>query len=222
MRLDAGMRLALAALLLTTVAAHAQLVAPRGAPAADTPSVDKPGVEKPGADRPVMAPTREVSVLYRVTSSGNPPAEVRITTLPNGAAMRIDMPDRSYMLVNQADKRMAMVVPDEQTILDLPWSGGLQDQFTINARMKFNRRGIDTVTATRCTVWEVALDRTRGVMCITDDGVLLRSLSQDEAGQRSLIDALSVSYTPAPPKEFVPPPGFEHLVPTPNGPGSAQ
>ncbi len=218
------MRLALAALLLTTAVAHAQLVTPRGAPppvadkpAADKPGIDKPGTDKPGADRPLMAPTREASVLYRVTSSGNPPAEVRITTLANGATMRIDMPDRTYMLVNQAEKRMALVVPDEQTVMDLPWSGGPQDQFTLNARMKFARRGADTVAATRCTVWEVTLDGTRGFMCITDDGVLLRSLSQDESGRRSLIDALSVSYTPAPPKEFMVPPGFEHMAP-PNGP----
>ena len=224
------MRLPLAALLLTTAAAHAQLVAPRGAPptatdkpatdkpAADKPAIDKPSTDKPGAaDRPLMAPTREASVLYRVTSSENPPAEVRITTLPNGASMRIDMPDRTYMLVNQAEKRMALVVPDEQTVMDLPWSSGPQDQFTLNARMKFARRGADTVAATRCNVWEVALDGSRGVMCITDDGVLLRSLSQDESSRRSLIDALSVSYTPAPPKEFMVPPDFEHMAP-PNGP----
>ena len=216
------MRRMAAALLLTTAAAHAQLVAPLGPPPADKPATDRAAPEKPGADRPAMAPTREVSVLYRVSSSGNPPAEVRITTLPNGAAMRIDMPDRTYMLVSQASKRMAMVVPDEQTVLDLPWSGGPQDQFTLNARMKFVRRGTDTVAANRCTVWEVALDRTRGIMCITDDGVLLRSLSQDEAGRRSLIDALSVSFTPAPPKEFLPPPDFEHLVQTPDGPRPAR
>ena len=217
-------RLAAALLLMTTAAAHAQLTAPRGAPPApDKPATDKPGPDKPTPDRPAMTPTREVSVLYRVTSSGNPPAEVRITTLPNGAAMRIDMPDRTYMLVNQIDRRMAMVVPDEQTVLDLPWSGGgPQDQFTLNARMKFTRRGADTVAANRCTVWEVAFDLSRGIMCITDDGVLLRSLSQDDSGRRSQIDALSVSYTPAPPKEFVPPPDFEHLVQTPNGPGPAQ
>ena len=132
------------------------------------------------------------------------------------------MPDRTYMLINQTDKRMAMVVPDEQTVLDLPWSGGPQDQFTLNARMKFVRRGTDTVAANRCTIWEAALDSTRGAMCITDDGVLLRSLSQDESGRRSLIDALSVSFTPAPPKEFLPPPDFEHLVQTPDGPKPVQ
>ena len=191
-------------------------------PVPDKPAGDKPGTEKPGASRPVLAPTREASVLYQVSFGGNPPIEVRVTALPNGGAMRLDLPDLTYMLVNPAEKHMAMVVPDEQTVLDMPWSDTPLDQFILNPRMRFVRRGADTVAANRCTIWEMTLDRIRGVVCVTDDGVLLRSLSQDDTGRRNVIAALSVSYAPAPPKEFVPPPDFKHAAAPLNGTGPNQ
>ncbi len=219
------MRLALGVLLLTVTAAHAQLVNPNGpAPPGNdkAPGIDKPLADKPGVTRPVIVPTREASVLYRVSFGGNPPIELRVTALPNGGTMRIDLPDFTYMLVNQADKRLAMVVPNDQTVIDVPWSDSPVDQFVLNARMKFARRTADTVAANRCTIWEMTVDRTRGAVCVTDDGVLLRSVNQDETGRRNIIDAVSVSYTPAPANEFLPPPGFKHTTAPPNGFGPTQ
>lgn len=171
-------------------------------------------------DRPPLLPTREASVLYRVVASGSPPVEVRITTQANGAAMRIDMPDRSYMLVNQAEKRMAMVVPDELTVMDLPFQPGMQDQFQLNARMRFTRRTAETVASLRCTSWDVLVDSGRGIMCVTDDGVLLRSISLDPMGRRNVIEAISVSYAPAPASDFLPPEGFDHMAAPVPGPGA--
>ena len=165
--------------------------------------------------QPPLLPTREASVLYRISARGSPPIEVRITTLPDAIAMRIDMPDRTYMLVNQAEHRMAMVVPEELMVMDLPYQGGVQDQFLLNSRMKFTRRGVDTVAAVRCTSWDVLLDGNRAAVCVTDDGVLLRSVSMDAEGKRSSIEAISISYTPAPASDFLPPQGFDHMA----GPG---
>lgn len=173
-------------------------------------------------DRPPLLPTREASVLYRVVASGSPPVEVRITTKANGAAMRIDMPDRSYMLVNQAEKRMAMVVPDELTVMDLPFQPGMQDQFQLNNRMRFTKRVVETVASLRCTSWDVLVDGGRGIMCVTDDGVLLRSISLDPAGRRNVIEAISVSYAPAPASDYLPPEGFDHMAAPGPGMGAAQ
>ena len=51
------------------------------------------------ADRPPMTPTREASVLYRITKAGVAPVEVRITTRVGGSPMRVDMPE-ARMMVN--------------------------------------------------------------------------------------------------------------------------
>jgi hypothetical protein len=209
-----------AAPLAAQAAAPAQPAPVQPAPVQPTPAQPTPG--QPGAaarpaaaDHPPLLPTREASVLYRVSASNAPPVEVRITSQPNGAAMRIDMPDHTYMLVSQAQKRMAMVVPNELMVMDLPYQAGMQDQFLLNSRMKFSRRGPDIVAGVRCTGWDVVLDGNRGIAWVTDDGVLLRSISLDPQGRRNLIEAISVSYTPAPAADYLPPEGFDHMA----GPG---
>lgn len=212
---------------LAVLAAAAVLAAgPRAAaaaPAQPAPAEVAPGQPavppaRPGPPaHPPLLPTREASVLYRVSAHGNPPTEVRITSQAEGAAMRIDMPDRTYMLVNQAEKSMAMVVPEELMVMDLPYQAGVQDQFLLNSQMRFTRRGVETVAGVRCTSWDVLLDGNRGVVCVTDDGVLLRSVSLDAEGRRNMIEAISVSYTPAPASDYLPPNGFDHMA----GPGQA-
>ncbi len=169
-------------------------------------------------DRPALVPSREASVLYRVTNADSAPIEVRVTTAAGGSPMRLDMPDRTYMLVDALAHNMAMVVPDEQTVLNLPYQDGPQTHFQLNERMRFTRRAPATVANVRCTTWDVAVDNARGTMCITDDGIMLRSLGVDETGRRNLIEAVSVSYAPAMPDEFVPPPDFSQMAATPDGP----
>jgi len=199
----------------TASPAPAQPTAAPPAPAQAGPAQLGAAARPAPPDHPPLLPTREVSVLYRVSASSAPPVEVRITSQPNGAAMRIDMPDHTYMLVSQAEKRMAMVVPNELMVMDLPYQPGMQDQFLLNSRMKFSRRGPDTVAGVRCTGWDVVLDGSRGIAWVTDDGVLLRSISLDPQGRRNLIEAISVSYTPAPATDYLPPEGFDHMA----GPG---
>lgn len=170
-------------------------------------------------DRPPMAPSREASVLYRMTKAGSAPIEVRITTRAGGSPMRIDLPDGAYMLVDQTARSMAMVVPNEQMVMELPFQDGPQAQFQLNERMRFTRRGADTVATLRCATWDVVLDKARGAVCISNDGILLRSSGQDEAGQRTLVEAISVSFAPAPESDFTPPADFDRMA-APNGPAA--
>lgn len=168
-------------------------------------------------DRPALAPSREASVLYRMVSADAAPIEVRITTGAGGSPMRLDLPDRTYMLVDQAARSIELVVPDEQMVLDVPYQDGPQTRFQLNDRMRFTRRAPSTVAAVRCTVWDVAVDNTRGTMCISDDGIMLRSSGLDQAGRRNLIEAVSVSFAPAASNEFVPPADFSRMAAPPDG-----
>lgn len=169
-------------------------------------------------DRPALVPSREASVLYRVVNADAAPIEVRITTGAGGSPMRLDMPDRTYVLVDQAARSIELVVPDEQMVLDMPYQDGPQTHFQLNDRMRFTRRTPGTVAAVHCTVWDVAVDSTRATMCISDDGIMLRSSGVDEAGRRNLIEAVSVSFAPAAADEFVPPADFSRMAATPDGP----
>jgi hypothetical protein len=169
-------------------------------------------------DRPLLAPSREASVLYRMAKAGTPAVELRITTRAGGSPMRVDMPDGAYMLVDQAAQSTAMVVPNEQMVMELPFQDGPQAQFQLNERMRFTRRGVDTVATMRCTTWDVVLEKAHGAVCVSDDGIVLRSSGQDEAGRRTLIEAVSVSFAPAPASDFTLPADYDRMAATPNGP----
>ena len=173
----------------------------------------------PAAERPPLAPQRDASVLYRMSATGAPTFELRITTVAGGTPMRLDLPDLNYMLADRTAQRMAMVSPEQQTVLEIPWQSGLQDQFTLNDRMRFTKKGTETIASLRCTSWEVAAGpQQRGQVCITDDGVMLRTLGQDAQGRRTVMEAVSVSFAKAPSTDFVVPEGFEHVLPPSQGP----
>ena len=163
-------------------------------------------------DRPPLAPSRDVVVAYRLSAPGAPPTEVRMEVRSGAAAMRFDMPDQTYLLVDLASRGVALVVPAEQTVLLLPWEAGPQQQFTLDPRMKFTRKGADTVAGLRCAVWDVLLDRARGTVCVTDDGVMLRSQG------RNLIEATSVIYGTLNLGDFEPPLWYDRMsaAPTPS------
>ena len=167
----------------------------------------------PGADRPPLAPTREVSVLYRVSSSPTQAFEIRITSKAGNTRRRIDLPDKNYLIVDQAAQRMVMVSPFEGTAMEVPWSSGLGLQFTLDADMRFTRRASATVAGIRCTNYTVQTTTTFGEACVTDDGVMLRTLAQNSAGQRTAIEEISVSFTPAPASDYAPPPDFQRVAP---------
>ncbi len=182
----------------------------------------KPAPPAPtGPDRPLLAPSREVSVLYRLLAQGKPQAEIRISTRPGsptgGTLRRIDLPDHSYLLVNLSTRAMIMVVPAEGTLLDLPWDPAMAEQFTLNSHMRFTRRGQATVSRIPCTVFEAQQGPQHGEVCVTDDGVMLRIEGVGPNGQRSAIEAVSLTYTPAPESDFLPPPDFQHVRPEDRG-----
>jgi len=147
-------------------------------------------------------------VRFRSSIACWPPA-----SRPGGTIRRIDLPDQSYLLIDQAAKTMAMVVPSEGTILDVPWDTGLGSQFTLSEQMRFTRRAGATVSRVACTLWDVVQDAQRGQVCVTDDGVMLRTEGVDPQGRHTAIEAVSVTYTPAPEADFAPPAGFQHVVP---------
>ena len=183
-------------------------------------SAAKPAASS-GPERPLLAPNREVSVLYRLSAEGRPQAEIRISSRPatsaSGSLRRIDLPDASYLLVNLSTHALVMVVTTEGTLLDMPWDPAMAEQFMLSPRMRFTRRGPATVSKLPCTVYDVQQGEQRGQVCVNDDGVTLRIESVSATGQHAAIEAMSMTYTPAPDSDYLPPPDFQHVQPDPAG-----
>ena len=160
-------------------------------------------------------------MLYRLLTQGRPQTEIRISTRPpsagNGSLRRIDLPDQSYLLVNLTSHALVMVVTAEGTLLDLPWDPGMAEQFMLTPRMRFTRRGAGTVARMPCTVYDVQQGEQHGEVCVNEHGVTLRIDSVSATGQHASIEAVSMTYTPAPDSDYLPPPGFQHVSPGASG-----
>lgn len=169
----------------------------------------------PAEDRPPLAPTRDAVVGYHLAPASGESINVRVSLAAGGGALRVDLPDQSFMVATPPSKQLVLVVPLEQTAMDLPWADGPQPLFLLDARMRFTKKGEATVAGQRCTQWDTVLDRSRATMCVTSDGVVLRSQTQDAAGRKGLIEAFAIRYQALVESDFAIPPSFDRLAAVP-------
>ena len=171
----------------------------------------------PPLDHPPAAPTRDAILAYHVTSAADA-FDIGVVVRGGGGAIRVDLPDHSYMLATPSNRTLIMVVPTQGTAIDLPWADGPQSLFLLDSRMTFARKGEATVAGLRCNLWDATLGGTHSTMCITPDGLILRSAGQDPQGRRNLIEAVAVRYQSLPVEDFAIPPGFDRLSASPAAP----
>lgn len=168
-----------------------------------------------GPERPVLVPARDAIVGYHLSPATGEPIDVRVGLRSGGAALRVDLPDQSYMLAVPPTRALMLVVPLERTALDLPWADGPQSLFLLDERMRFTRKGEATVAGQRCTTYDTVLERARSTVCVTGDGIVLRAQSQDPMGRRNLVEAFAIRYQPLAETDFVVPADFERMSATP-------
>ena len=167
----------------------------------------------PAADHPLLAPSRDAVVAYHVAAAGGEPINIRVGFRAGGKALRVDLPDASYLLAFPLLHEVTMVVPLERTTADLGWADGPQSLFLLDDRMRFTRKADATIAGQKCALWDAALGDDHHTVCVTADGIVLRNQSQDSRGRRNMVEALLVRYEPVPDVAFQVPPGFEALAP---------
>ncbi len=166
-------------------------------------------------ERPALNPTRDAVVGYHLAPATGESIDVRVAFRSGGRALRVDLPDQSYMLAAPPSRTLVMVVPLERTALDLPWADGPQSLFLLDEKMRFTKKAEATVAGQRCTLWDTVLDRARSTVCVTADGIVLRSTSLDPLGRRNLIEAFAIRFDTLPDADFSVPGAFERLLSTP-------
>lgn len=150
---------------------------------------------------------------YHLAPASGEPIDVRVVFRAGGKALRVDLPDTSYVLAFPPVHEVTMVVPLQRTTADLDWGEGPQSVFLLDEHMKFTRKADMTVAGQKCTQWDAVLDQDRRTVCVTADGVVLRNQSQDPRGRRNLVEAFAIRYESVPDAAFELPTGFERLVP---------
>ena len=155
-----------------------------------------------GADAPVVQPTRDVDVTYRVPVPGGGDASLlqRLRWSAGSRRQRVDLPTSgNWMVLDFGSHRMELVRDESREVVDLP-APRTADQ--AGAGAGYTREGDAQVAGLACTQWRT-ID-TRGEVtdaCYTGDGVLLRAV----AGSRVLMEAISVKYEAQGGELFVPP-----------------
>lgn len=164
---------------------------------------------------PAMVPSRDALVGYHLAPATGEAIDVRVALRAGGKGLRMDLPDQTYMLATTATRNVVLVVPLEQTALELPWTDGPQPLFTLDDKARYTKKADATVAGQRCTNWDTVGERGRSTVCVTGDGVILRSAATDPLGRRNLIEAFAIRYEGLADSDFQVPQNFERLVAAP-------
>jgi hypothetical protein len=172
--------------------------------------------QSPATDKPPAHPKGDVTVEYTVMEVDNPNEPPRARALQvwwakDGAEMRIQLENHRYYTVLNRDTKLAtMVLLDEHGYVQTPYDPSRPTGFTVPANVPLVRGNGDVVAGYPCTLWHAKVTAGDGVVCVTEDGVLLEanSFNDNRAGDMT---ATSVVYGPVPESVFAPPDGFRKL-----------
>lgn len=163
-------------------------------------------------DRPAITPARDVAVTYRVTVEGQPPGDMRMTWLAARRLMRMDMPGGPGWIVLDAGAGNAfMVMEAQRMVMDMP-ATGVAARMAPRPDARFTREGPARIANTDCVNWRVAEPGQSTRLCLTADGVMLRSESLSGDGPaRGLLEATQVTFGPQDAARFQRPSGYQNL-----------
>jgi hypothetical protein len=148
---------------------------------------------------PLLAPTRDLSVTYRVTQAAKDDVahKLRVTYATQGPMMRVDsyvfpdghVPFTTLIYDGVHHKRFIAIyalrayAEEDLTRPEMP-------EVILDDTTHFTRQGSATVAGLACTEWQITTGKTAGgTVCVTDDGVLLRSATASRVLDASAVNA---------------------------------
>ena len=143
---------------------------------------------------------------------GAGPHNIKLSYLAAAGRARIEQSDGpGYLIVDRAAGHAMLVMEPMQSYIDMPFDARTGSALLLDDRMRFTRAGSDRVAELPCTLWDVASDKTKARLCITDDGVILRGEGNDPTRGAGRMTATSVSYVALSAALFSPPAGFRRM-----------
>lgn len=162
-------------------------------------------------EKPVITPTRDVDVTYAIASAstGGPPLSQRMRWSVASGRLRVDPPAADmYMVVNYQTRRMMIIRPSDQAVLDMDAAGAGMPGAPSDGQ--YARGATETVAGLSCTDWQLHdAGGAPAVICLTPDGVMLRASREGQL----LLEATAVSYGRQDSAAFDLPAGFHHITP---------
>jgi len=167
-------------------------------------------------DRPLIQPSRDVSVTYRVEGAaesvvpGGASNALRLSWDAAGQRLRAEPEGRSQAIIVDLRAHSAQVVDTVlRSALTLPVRDSDLQPLTLEGA-RLTRRNEAVVAGLPCTNWAVQSSRGAGTVCLTTDGVALRA-DGDVDGRHGTFTASNVSYGPVRDELFRVPAEFMQL-----------
>jgi hypothetical protein len=166
-------------------------------------------------ERPLLLPTRDVEISYKITERHQRPIAERVRWSASEHLERVDGPNKSSSIFDHNSRGVTLLNGASRTYRKLENAPRQLLEPEPGAVLK---RGNDSVVAgLPCTDWSWTEDVEKHTVCVTPDGVVLR-LVVDES--KTVMEARSVHYAPQSADLFRVPPSYAPaLAPEGGGPG---
>lgn len=163
---------------------------------------------------PLLVPTRDVIVTYRgIGATTGEPVTTTMAWLAAQKTLRMDIPGVGWSVANHgATPRSGFIVMEQvRRVMEMP-AAVLARQLGAQADARFTREGAERIAGHACTLWHFQSQDGEGRICMTADGVMLRSAGTHQ-GQPAGLEAVQVTYAAQDPARFQPPEGYERVQP---------
>ncbi len=170
------------------------------------------GIGAHAGERPATIPTRDVDVVYQtVHTSQDGHDQVMSQRMRWDVAirkLRVDPPTGGlYMIIDYRTHRLTAVRESERAVIEMS-AGTATGMPGLDKATSFRKVGSATIAGLPCTEWNTRDSSGMAtIICLTDDGVLLRAVS----GDHILVEAASVIYGPLSDTIFSVPDGYQHI-----------
>ncbi|CAI3924612.1 unnamed protein product [Commensalibacter communis] len=162
------------------------------------------------SEKPLFMPKRDVTVLYAVKPENSSLLQSRkIIFSGDGNRLRVDGPDNMGIVIVDSAKKTATVIANKSRVYAVVPSKSDQYGLFLDPKMTFQKKGTERIAGVLCRDWKVKGPKGSAVVCITDDGVLLKQEGTDADGVEGKTVALSVDYSKLPESTFQIPVGYQ-------------
>jgi hypothetical protein len=163
---------------------------------------------------PAMFPTRDVAITYRSVGGGQaPPLVTAMAWIAARKMLRMDIPGIGWSVANHGATPPSgfIVMQEARRVMDMP-AAVLARQLGAQGDARFTREGTERIAGHACTLWRFQSADGEGQVCMTADGVMLRSAGTLQ-GQPTGIEATEVTYAAQDPARFELPAGYDRVQP---------
>lgn len=183
------------------------------------PLATRPAAAQPA---PSLIPTRDVAITYRTVGGPGQTITMDMAWLAAEGLLRVTVPGVGWSVADHRAGTGFIVIEEGRRIMDMP-PRVLRGQLGPPPGSSFTREGGDRVAGQPCTNWRYAGAGQEGRICVTGDGVMLRSLlipgpmgapaGSGPGGGSAGLEATQLRFAAQDPARFRMPEGYARVQP---------